>query len=72
MADVADQDFSGWLNGKLRDLNTDESVFGSYIVGILEDEDSADEKREALQDIISQIVEVKPSPRTLQDCLKCM
>lgn len=56
---VAGQEFSGWLNGKLRDLNTDESVFGSYIVGILEDDDSADEKREALQDIISQIVEVK-------------
>lgn len=60
MADVvASQDFSGWLNGKLRDLNTDESVFGSYILGILEDEDGADEKREALQDIISQIVEVR-------------
>lgn len=59
MTDVAGQDFSGWLNGKLRDLNTDESVFGSYIVGILEDEDSADEKRESLQDIISQIVEVE-------------
>lgn len=60
MAGIASQKFSGWLNEKLRELNTDESVFGSYILGILEDDDGADEKREALQDIISQIVEVNP------------
>lgn len=55
-------DFTGWLHAKLRDLNTDEHVFGDYIIGILDDGDTDDdgtaadsEKREALHDIISQI-----------------
>lgn len=54
----SDSDFTGWLHAKLRALNTDESVFGDYIRGILEDDadSSADEQREALHDIISQIV----------------
>lgn len=62
MTDTA-TDFNGWLHAKLRALNTDEAVFGDYIRGILEDEDATDgdsgaaEQREALHDILSQIVE---------------
>lgn len=48
--------FSKWLNEKLRKLNTDETVFGAYITGILEGDETFEEKQEALQDIISQIV----------------
>lgn len=48
--------FSQWLNAKLREFNTDESVFGSYINGILEGEESVDEKREALEGILSEII----------------
>lgn len=50
------ENFSKWLNEKLRSLNTDESVFGAYITGILEGDETIEEKQEALQDIISQIV----------------
>lgn len=48
--------FTEWLNKKLRELNTDESVFGSYIISILEDEETADERREALEGILSEII----------------
>ncbi|XP_034245480.1 coiled-coil domain-containing protein 43 [Thrips palmi] len=56
-ADPCEIEFDVWLGGKLRDLNTDEGVFGSYIKGILNGDDSNDEKAEALQDIISEITE---------------
>ncbi|EDW75687.1 uncharacterized protein Dwil_GK15064 [Drosophila willistoni] len=47
-------EFQTWLNEQLRQLNTDENVFGSYIIGILEGEESQDEKLEALEDILSE------------------
>ncbi|EDV99033.1 coiled-coil domain-containing protein 43 [Drosophila grimshawi] len=47
-------DFQTWLNDQLRQLNTDESVFGAYIIGILEgEEETQDEKIEALEGILS-------------------
>lgn len=49
-------DFAEWLNKKLRELNTDESVFGSYIVGILEGDETVDEKREGLEGILAAII----------------
>ncbi|XP_055639864.1 coiled-coil domain-containing protein 43 [Toxorhynchites rutilus septentrionalis] len=49
--------FSSWLNGKLREFNTDESVFGSYITGILEGDENYEEKTEALEGILSEIIE---------------
>lgn len=51
-------DFSQWLNNKLRELNTDESVFGSYITGILEGDESDDDKREALEGVLLGAVTV--------------
>lgn len=49
--------FNSWLNGKLRDFNTDEGVFGSYITGILEGDETNDEKTEALEGILAEILE---------------
>lgn len=49
--------FNAWLNGKLRDFNTDEGVFGSYIMGILEGDETNEEKTEALEGILSEILE---------------
>ncbi|TDG39557.1 hypothetical protein AWZ03_014024 [Drosophila navojoa] len=47
-------EFQTWLNDQLRQLNTDESVFGAYIIGILEgEEETQDEKIEALEGILS-------------------
>ncbi|XP_037813452.1 coiled-coil domain-containing protein 43 [Lucilia sericata] len=49
-------DFATWLNLKLQELNTDESVFGSYILGILEGDEAYEEKHEALEGIFSEIL----------------
>lgn len=51
------QDFPEWLNEKLQELNTDETVFGSYIQGILDSDESVEEKTEALQGILLEFVE---------------
>lgn len=48
--------FNKWLNNKLKSLNTDESVFGSYILGILEGDETKEEKYEALEGILSAII----------------
>lgn len=54
---MSDKDsFKKWLTDKLKSLNTDENVFGSYIMGILEGDESNDEKREALEGILSAII----------------
>lgn len=53
---AAVSDFEPWLIEKLRTLNTDEGVFGSYILGILEGEESVDEKKDALEGILAEIV----------------
>lgn len=49
------EDFDKWLSVKLKSLNTDESIFGDYIKGILEGEESQDEKIEALEGILVEI-----------------
>nr|CAG4646673.1 EOG090X0H15 [Macrothrix elegans] len=55
MAASAVEEFDKWLSVKLKSLNTDENVFGDYIKGILEGEESQDEKIEALEGILGEI-----------------
>ncbi|XP_016973888.1 coiled-coil domain-containing protein 43 [Drosophila rhopaloa] len=50
----ASEEFQSWLNEQLRKLNTDENIFGSYIVGILEGDETTEEKTEALEGILSE------------------
>ena len=47
--------FDSWLSTKLQELKTDEGVFGSYIRGILEGDESEEEKTEALEGILAGI-----------------
>ncbi|XP_047545173.1 coiled-coil domain-containing protein 43 [Vanessa atalanta] len=54
---TAEGEFGPWLSDKLRSLKTDEGVFGSYISGILESEETLDEKKDALEGILSEIVD---------------
>lgn len=54
---TAMEDFSSWLSRTLEELNTDESVFGSYIQGILDSDEPSEEKFEALQGILSEIIQ---------------
>lgn len=48
-------DFDSWLNVKLNALNIDEGIYGSYIKGILEGDDSVEDKTEAIEGILSEI-----------------
>lgn len=57
MAAAVHADFTNWLSEKLQELNTDETIFGSYIQGILESDESTEEKNDALQGILSEILE---------------
>lgn len=59
MAASTELDFDKWLSVKLKSLDTDESIFGDYIKGILEGEESQDEKVEALEGILVEISPVK-------------
>lgn len=54
---AADVEFTDWLGKKLTELNTDEGVFGAYIQGILNSNETAEEKSEALQSILSGIID---------------
>lgn len=62
---AAIQDFPQWLNTKLQELNADETVFGSYIQGILDSDETSEEKNEALQGILSEFVQEVSHPITI-------
>lgn len=53
---MASDVFSIWLTDKLKELQTDENVFSAYIIGILEGDESNEEKSEALEEILSEII----------------
>lgn len=55
MGETASLEFETWLRETLVKLNTDDEIFSSYIKGILDTEDSSEEKLEALQSIMSEI-----------------
>ena len=55
MMAVTASSFDAWLSKKLQALNTDEGVFGTYIKGILEGDETEDEKTEALESILAGI-----------------
>ncbi|XP_066957531.1 coiled-coil domain-containing protein 43 [Macrobrachium rosenbergii] len=57
MAEALPCDFDAWLKDTLVGLNTDDEVFSPYIKSILESEENADEKMEALQGILTEITE---------------
>lgn len=48
-------DFDKYLNQRLKEIQLDESVFGSYITSILEDESTDQEKSEALEDVLAGV-----------------
>ncbi|KAG6796450.1 coiled-coil domain-containing protein 43 [Apis mellifera caucasica] len=54
---VATNSFDDWLSKKLQDLKTDEGIFGSYIKGILQGDETEEEKIEALEGILTGITE---------------
>lgn len=51
MADAGE--FEKWLNDRLDSLEVDQEVYGAYILGILQEEESDEEKEDALLGILS-------------------
>lgn len=46
-------EFESWLNDRLDSLEVDREVYGAYILGVLQEEESDEEKEDALQGILS-------------------
>lgn len=54
--DFSAGEFEKWLNERLDSLGADREVYGSYILGVLHEEESDEEKSDALNDILSAFV----------------
>uniref|UniRef100_A0A3B3E0U4 Coiled-coil domain-containing protein 43 n=1 Tax=Oryzias melastigma TaxID=30732 RepID=A0A3B3E0U4_ORYME len=50
-------EFETWLNERLDSLEVDREVYGAYILGILQEEESDEEKEDALRGILSAFLE---------------
>ncbi|MED6280841.1 Coiled-coil domain-containing protein 43 [Characodon lateralis] len=50
-------EFESWLNDRLDPLEVDREVYGAYILGILKEEESDEEKEDALQGILSAFLD---------------
>lgn len=46
-------EFESWLNDRLDSLEVDRDVYGAYILGVLQEEESDEEKEDALRGILS-------------------
>lgn len=46
-------EFESWLNDRLESLEVDREVYGAYILGVLQEEETDEEKEDALQGILS-------------------
>ena len=46
-------EFETWLNDRLDCLEVDREVYGAYILGVLQEEETEEEKEDALQGILS-------------------
>lgn len=54
-------EFESWLNDRLDSLEVDREVYGAYILGVLQEEESDEEKEDALQGILSAFLVNMPS-----------
>ncbi|KAM3598171.1 uncharacterized protein V6R79_014576 [Siganus canaliculatus] len=50
-------EFEIWLNDRLDSLEVDREVYGAYILGVLQEEESDEEKEDALQGILSAFLD---------------
>ena len=47
-----EESFEGWLICRMRQLGLDEDVFGSYVTGVLDSEDTDEDRKDALIGIL--------------------
>ncbi|KAM9346521.1 coiled-coil domain-containing protein 43 [Symphorus nematophorus] len=50
-------EFESWLNDRLDSLEVDREVYGAYILGVLQEEETDEEKEDALQGILSAFLD---------------
>ncbi|TWW70213.1 Coiled-coil domain-containing protein 43 [Takifugu flavidus] len=50
-------EFESWLNDRLDSLEVDRDVYGTYILGVLQEEETDEEKEDALNGILSAFVD---------------
>ncbi|RXN31769.1 coiled-coil domain-containing 43 [Labeo rohita] len=63
-------EFENWLNERLDSLEVDREVYGAYILGVLQEEDSDEEQKDALQGILSAFLEEDTLEEVCQQILK--
>ncbi|XP_067047182.1 coiled-coil domain-containing protein 43-like [Acropora muricata] len=58
-SDISDgcEEFKDWLSSRLKTLGLDEDVFGSYVTGVLDSEDTDEERKDALIGILDGMTE---------------
>lgn len=54
-------EFERWLNARLESLEVDCEVYGAYILGVLQEEETDEEKEDALQGILSAFLVITQS-----------
>lgn len=54
-------EFERWLNDRLESLEVDCEVYGAYILGVLQEEETDEEKEDALQGILSAFLVITQS-----------
>ncbi|KAI7803142.1 coiled-coil domain-containing protein 43 [Triplophysa rosa] len=63
-------EFENWLNDRLDSLEVDREVYGAYILGVLQEEENDDEKKDALQGILSAFLEEDTLEEVCQQILQ--
>ncbi|KAK2829656.1 hypothetical protein Q7C36_017646 [Tachysurus vachellii] len=68
--DFSAGEFKKWLNERLDGLGADREVYGVYILGVLQEEESDEEKSDALNGILSAFVDEDALEEVCQQILK--
>ncbi|XP_074551963.1 coiled-coil domain-containing protein 43 isoform X2 [Halichoeres trimaculatus] len=63
-------EFETWLNDRLDALEVDREVYGAYILGVLQEEESDEEKEDALQGILSAFLDEDTVADTCRQIIK--
>uniref|UniRef100_A0A3P8WKT4 Coiled-coil domain-containing protein 43 n=1 Tax=Cynoglossus semilaevis TaxID=244447 RepID=A0A3P8WKT4_CYNSE len=63
-------EFENWLNGRLDSLEVDREVYGSYILGVLQEEECDEEKEDAIRGILSAFVDEDTVEDVCQQIIK--
>ncbi|XP_027016969.2 coiled-coil domain-containing protein 43 [Tachysurus fulvidraco] len=68
--DFSAGEFKKWLNERLDELGADREVYGVYILGVLQEEESDEEKSDALNGILSAFVDEDTLEEVCQQILE--